>query len=154
MKIKWLALPLIAVIVAVASLYAFAHTLPNLVLPLRSVNAFAFSDGGSVTIEIEDAAGNQFYFGIEGSLDTPREVFPSFYARPIFGIPLIIKPKVGSLEERELADFAKNLATSNLTTKALSKVTASELDGLSKEEFKYAVIYSIYTTLSERHASN
>ena len=154
MKLKWLTLPLIAVIVGIAGLYAFAHTLPNLALPLKSVNAFALTDGGSLTVELEDAEGNQFYFGIKGNLDTPREMFPSFYARSLFGIPLMVTPDIGSLEEHELADFAKNLAAANLTAVALNKVLANDIDGLSKNELKYAVIYSIYTSLSERHASN
>jgi len=153
-KNKWLTLPIIAAIVAVVSLYTFAHTLPSLTFPLKSINAFAFTDGGSLTIELEDAEGSQFYFGIKGDLNTPREKFPSFYMRTFLGIPLMVTPNIGSLEERELANFAKNLAEANLTADILRKVKNNDLDGLSKNEFKYAVIYSIYSSITERHASN
>jgi len=153
-KLKWLTLPLIAIMLGVASLYTFAHTLPSLALPLKSVNAFALTDGGSLTVELEDAERNQLYFGIKGDLDTPREKFPSFYMRTFLGIPLMVTPDIGSLEEHELANFAKSLAEANLTTDSLSKVKNNDLDGLSKTEFKYAVIYSIYSSISERHASN
>jgi len=153
-KLKWLTLPLIAIIVGVASLYAFAHTLPSLAFPLKSINAFALTDGGSLTIELEDAEGNQFYFGIKGDLDTPREKFPSFYMRTFLGIPLMVTPDIGSPEKLELANFAKNLAEANLIAASLSKVKNNDLDGLSETDFKYAVIYSIYSSISERHASN
>jgi hypothetical protein len=66
----------------------------------------------------------------------------------------MVTPDIGSLEEHELANFAKSLAEANLTTASLSKVKNNDLDGLSKTEFKYAVIYSIYSSISERHASN
>gem|GEM_PF-5501568 len=66
----------------------------------------------------------------------------------------MVTPNIGSLEERELANFAKNLAEANLTADILRKVKNNDLDGLSKNEFKYAVIYSIYSSITERHASN
>ena len=78
MKLKWLTFPLIAILTGFVSLYIYAHTLPTLAFPLNSINAFAISDAGSLTIELEDAEGNQFYFGIKGNLDTPREMYPSF----------------------------------------------------------------------------
>ncbi len=66
----------------------------------------------------------------------------------------MVTPEIGSAEELKLAGFAKELAEKNLSPSSLEKVKNSDLDGLSKSEFSYAVIYSIYTSLSERHASN
>ncbi|SIP92359.1 hypothetical protein [Aquipseudomonas alcaligenes] len=154
MKLKWLTLPLIAILAGLAGLYSYAHTLPSLAFPLKSINALALSDGGSLTIELADAKGNEFYFGIKGELETPREMYPSFYMRTFLGIPLMVTPEIGSAEELKLAGFAKELAEKNLSPSSLEKVKNSDLDGLSKSEFSYAVIYSIYSSLSERHASN
>ncbi len=154
MKTKWLTIPLIAILTGLVSLYIYAHTLPTLAFPLNSINAFALSDGGSLTIELEDAEGNQFYFGIKGNLDTPREMYPSFYMRTFLGVPLMVTPEIGSTEEYKLASFAKSLAEANLSLASLGKVKNNNLDGLSKSELTYAVIYSIYSSLSERHASN
>jgi len=153
-KIRWLTFPLLVAIAGLASLYAYAHTLPNLALPLSSINTFALSDGGSLTIELEDAEGNKFYFGIKGDLETPREMFPSFYMRTFLDIPLMVTPDIGSREEYKLAIFAKNLAEPNLSPAALVKIRDNDLNDLAESEFKYAVIYSIYSSLSERHASN
>ena len=154
MKLKWLTLPLIAILAGLTGLYSYAHRLPTLTWPLKSINAFALSDGGSLTIELSDAKGNEFYFGIKGDLGTPREMYPSFYARTFLGIPLMVTPEIGSAEELKLAGFAKELAERNLNPTSLEKVKNNDLDGLSKSEFSYAVIYSIYSSLSERHASN
>lgn len=133
-----------------AALYRLTHSLPDLEHPLRSVNAFAFSDGGSLTVEIEDAAGSQFYFGIKADLESQPEMYPAYYARPFFGVPLTVTPSIGSMEERELANFARDLAVANLSADALKKVIANDIDGLTRDEFKYAVIYSIYTALRPR----
>ncbi len=66
----------------------------------------------------------------------------------------MVTPEIGSTEEYKLASFAKSLAEANLSLASLGKVKNNNLDGLSKSELTYAVIYSIYSSLSERHASN
>lgn len=120
---------------------------------MNSINAFVFTDGGSLTIELEDAEGDRFYFGIEGDLNTPREMLPSFYARTFLGIPLVVTPHLGSVEEYKLGHFARNLAEANLTQASLSKVKSNDLDEFSEAELQYAVAYSIYNIIHERHDS-
>lgn len=150
MKPSWLALPLIAIPAGMVSLYLYAHTLPSLAFPLSSIDALVFTDGGSLTVELEDAEGDRFYFGIKGDLATSREMSPSFYARTLLGVPLAVTPDIGGAEEYKLASFARNLAEVHLPPTSLSKVKNNDLDGLSEAELKYAVVYSVYRTLGER----
>ena len=90
-----------------------AGRVPELTSPLAVAKASALSDGGSLHVELVDAQGARFAFGVTGSLQVPREQFPVYVLRWA-PAPLIRHVERGSTQERQLAVLARRAVADNL----------------------------------------
>lgn len=100
---------------AILAVVAWWHAgrVPELASPLVVVKTSALADGGSLHVELADAQGTRFAFGVTGSLLVPREQFPVYVLRWA-PAPLFRNIERGSSEERQLALLARRAAADNL----------------------------------------
>ena len=86
--------------------------MPNIILPLKSIEAYSPSDGGSIVARIIDPNDAELYFGIEGSIDNPQSEQLNFFINKKYGLGLKISPAPGGRAELALTALAKNIEPS------------------------------------------
>lgn len=91
-----------------------AGRVPELASPLTVTKTSALSDGGSLHVELMDARGARFAFGVTGALKIPREQFPVYVLRWA-PAPLVRHIERGSKEEQQLAVLARRAAADNIS---------------------------------------
>lgn len=114
----WLWATLTVAVLAVVAWWQ-AGRVPDLASPIVLADSSALADGGSMHVELVDARGTRFAFGVEGSLDVPRGRFPVYVLRWA-PVPLFRHIDRGSPEERQLSILARRAASDNVENVALA----------------------------------
>lgn len=152
MEPKELGVFILVTIGMIGSSYFYLYSIPGLTYPLRSIDGWAFSDGGSVTLEVVDADGQSATLGVAATgFARQLDQHLAFFGRSVLGISVPLSAAAGSERKVKIMTLAHEIARSGLSAEQLASVERDEMGGLGEMEQRYLVAWAIYQELMERH---
>ncbi|NVJ61089.1 MAG: hypothetical protein HWE27_11910 [Gammaproteobacteria bacterium] len=131
------------------AVHVYVGVIPDFDDQTKVKEAWAFTDGGTLVVTVEDASGRMFSFGIAGDLETKDSEQPLFFTK--HPIPYKYNVKQRSAKESDFIKVLRDWLWLELSPNTIQMMENQSFEVKDERDLKLYVAFSIYKKLRDRN---